>query len=66
MGFATPHTEKVKKPRYKGCIVCQNCGAEYTPSENWYKGIDVSSGTETPRFLMERKIPYNLCPMCEK
>ena len=52
------------KPRYKGTILCRNCGAEFSKGTKWSSGHSTSTGTQTPNHIHEQTIAENQCPMC--
>jgi len=61
MGFV----EEIEvKPRYKGTTLCNNCGCEYSTKTEWVRGYSTTTGTQTPNFIPETKVPKGSCPMC--
>ena len=62
MAYIAPR--KPKTPQYKGTVVCAHCEAEYTPSENWYRGYHTKD--TTGRFNPMYKLDKDQCPCCLK
>ena len=65
MGMAPPKTTEIKKPKYKGTVVCQSCGAEFKESPHWHR-VHYPVDTTDTIYRVEGKVKENQCPMCLK
>lgn len=66
MGMATALPKQIRQPQFKNTVVCQKCDAEYQPSDNWHKAVDVNGqdSTAPPDYRLAWRIPAGVCPFC--
>lgn len=67
MGMAYSNGYEKKRPeRSNHMNWCPDCSAEFTGNANdWIKVMDVSKGTETPRYVKVSDIQKDVCICCD-
>lgn len=63
----TAPPNKKRQPRYKGCIVCERCDAEFKPADEnfkWYRASHGGKNDTTGNVDLRGQLPDNECPVC--